>query len=143
MTASDIAAACGRIKSPLGADLLRSKYCADAEALRRAIKRLAVRARVIYKADDATAFRTAHEAMRAFLIPPLCPTCKGRATVQAEDLVIVCPDCNGEGYMPAGKLDQMTADMLDWIYGVEDVAIQHLAAAGTRGSDSVATKCRA
>lgn len=126
LTAADIAAACGRIKSPLGADLLRAKYCLDAEALRRAIRRLAVRAVVIHKAQHIQALRASHAALRAFMIPPLCPTCGGRGTAQAEDLLLVCPDCCGEGYAPAGKLSPIVSDLLDWLYGVEQVAIAAL-----------------
>lgn len=113
VTAADIAAACGHIRPPICAAVLRAKYCDDARAARQVLARL--KGGCISAGHDA-AQRLSEAVLRAFLLPPLCPTCNGRAQVQDGDLLIVCGDCYGEGYKTTEKLPERGLIMLQLLY---------------------------
>lgn len=113
VTASDIAAACGHIRPAICAAVLRAKYCDDVRAAKQVLARL--KGGCISEGHTA-AQRLSEAVLKAFLIPPLCDTCHGRAQVQAEDLLITCPDCHGEGYRVVEKLPDRGLIMLSLLY---------------------------
>lgn len=113
LTPADIAAACGHIRQPIVAAVLRAKYCDDAKAARAVLARL--KGQCIDSGHEA-AQRLSESVLKAYLIPPLCETCHGRAQVQTDDLLITCPDCHGEGYRLVDKLSDRGMLMLQLLY---------------------------
>jgi hypothetical protein len=124
LTAADIAAACGHIHPAICAAVLRVKYCHDAQSGRAVLARLHGLAIRLPQPRQ-----TAQDALEAFLLPPLCPTCHGRAQVQDEALLIVCPDCSGEGYRPVKTLSSDALSLLRALYEWEGRGLAQVVAA--------------
>lgn len=126
LTPSDIAAACGHVHPAICAHVIRAKWCADAKASRAVLARLKGSCVAI---GHSAADRLAQAVFKAWLLPPLCETCGGRAQVKTDDLLLVCPDCEGEGYRLSDPLSDRGLLMLKLLYGWESKGWQQISAA--------------
>lgn len=121
LTASDIAAACARLHPQIVSHVIRAKYTDDARAARCVLARLKGQC---INLGHGPADRLSQAVLKAWLIPPLCGTCHGRAQVRDGDLTIVCPDCGGEGYRVEEKLSDRGLIMLSGLYRWEQQGIR-------------------
>ena len=121
LTASDIAAACARLHPQIVSHVIRAKYTGDARAARAVLARLKGQC---IDVGHGPADRLSEAVLKAWLIPPLCPTCHGRAQVRDGDLTIVCPECAGEGYQATEKLSDRGLILLSGLYRWEQQGIR-------------------
>jgi hypothetical protein len=99
-----IAGALGAVHHP-GADLLRAMYGGDHGACRKVLARLKGALLADLGIDRAGVI--SEKVMRAFLFPPICPSCNGHGSLIINALKIECKKCHGTG---AGQPQRMNGE---------------------------------